>query len=242
MRDSPASDQATSQTLGDVAFERLRDDIIRGSLVPGEKLRFEILRKRYGLNFGALREGLSRLAAQGLVVSRSQRGFLVAPTSDRDLLDVTELRCAVDTMALKLAIERGGMEWEKRIVSALHELSCTPRCRPSAPSELNEEWVEKHRAFHRALISGCDSPTIMQIHSNLFDRSEQYRRLSFKLHIANRDWGREHRLIAEAALKRTEDACRLLERHITALSRRVGMAARSRKPIKTETRAVARGA
>lgn len=226
-RDSP---REGGQTLGDVAFERLRQDIVRGALDPGEKLRFDFLRKRYGLNVGALREGLSRLAAQGLVLSRSQRGFFVAPISERDLADVTALRCAVDSLGLRLAMERGGMSWEKQVVSALYELIRTPRRRPDKPAEPNEAWISKHRAFHHALISGCESPAILQIHTALFDRSERYRRLSFRLRASNRDWSHEHRALADAALNRSAEACRLLERHIVGVSRRLGQARRARRP------------
>lgn len=233
MKYTPAESHADAGlTLGDVAFERLRQDIVRGVLEPDARLRFDFLRKRYGLNVGALREGLSRLVAQGLVISQSQRGFVVAPVTEIDLVDVTELRCAVDSLGLRLAMKRGDMAWEKRVVSALHELTRTPRHRPGKPRELNEAWAEKHRVFHHALVSGCESAVVLQVHSSLFDRSERYRRLSFKLRLANRNWNAEHSAIAEAALQRTEAACRLLERHITNLSNKVGRATRSRRLMK----------
>ena len=44
------------ETLGDIAFRRLRADIIAGAWAPESRLRFETLRARYGLNFGTLRE------------------------------------------------------------------------------------------------------------------------------------------------------------------------------------------
>ncbi len=229
MPEPRTSTREPSPTLGDIAFERLRQDIVRGSLDPGGKLRFEFLRKRYGLNVGALREGLSRLVAQGLVVSLSQRGFFVAPVSERDLADVTALRCAVGCLGLSLAMERGTMTWEKDVVSALHELIRTPRELTEPRGALNEVWVDKHRAFHDALISGCNSAVIIQLHAALFDRSERYRRLSFELQVSNRDWSREHRELAEAAINRSPQACRMLERHITGLAGRARNAARTIK-------------
>lgn len=226
---------SSSQTLGDLAFERLRRDIVNGALLPREKLRFDFLRQRYGMNVGALREALSRLAAQGLVISRSQRGFIVAPMSEAELRDVTQLRCMIDTLALRTAIERGDLDWETRLLGTLHRLSKTPRAASEKPDELSEQWIASHRDFHRTLLSGCNSPVIMQTHDMLFDHSERYRRISFKVRVANRDWNSDHRAIVEAALDRdAERACALLEKHIRGVSAKVGQASRTRKAAAAE--------
>lgn len=227
---SKARPPSAGRTLGDVAFESLRADIVRGVLAPGSKLRFDSLRRRYQLNVGALREGLSRLAAQGLVIGRSQRGYHVAPLSDTDLADVTALRSAIDSLALRLALERGDMEWEKQVISASHELSRTPRRDPRKPQEPNEQWQEKHRAFHFALLSGCASPFILQMHATLFDRAERYRRAAFKQRLATHDWSSGHEALAHAALNRSDDAVQLLLQHISGVARRLG--GRSRTPAR----------
>ena len=78
-----AGDPAASLTVGETAYERLRSDIVFGRLPPGQRLRLEALRSSYGVGIGTLREILSRLSAEGLVVAEGQRGFEVPPLSGR---------------------------------------------------------------------------------------------------------------------------------------------------------------
>ena len=82
-------------TLASDVLHRLREDIISCVLKPGEKLRFEALRDIYGVSFSTLREALSRLASEQLVVAEGQRGFSVAPISEEDLHDVTDARVLI---------------------------------------------------------------------------------------------------------------------------------------------------
>jgi DNA-binding GntR family transcriptional regulator len=50
-----------ARTLIERAYAQLRDDIIEGLLAPGEKLRVEHLKARYGVGAGTLREAITRL-------------------------------------------------------------------------------------------------------------------------------------------------------------------------------------
>ena len=83
---------SSARTLIEHAYTRLRDDIVSGQLVPGEKLRVEHLKERYGVSAGTLREAITRLASDALVVTEGQRGFRVAPITIEDLEDITNLR------------------------------------------------------------------------------------------------------------------------------------------------------
>ena len=56
------------QTLTTSVLERLRSDIIKGRLLPAQRLRFEELKSTYGVGLSPLREALMRLVADGLDV------------------------------------------------------------------------------------------------------------------------------------------------------------------------------
>src|SRR5512143_1792260 len=79
-----------SLTRSEQVYTRLRADILAGRLLPGSKLRFADLTKRYECSMSVVREGLSRLAEQGLVQSEPQHGFHVSPLSLDDLVDLTD--------------------------------------------------------------------------------------------------------------------------------------------------------
>jgi DNA-binding GntR family transcriptional regulator len=203
-------------TLGDIAFTKIREDILCGRLVPGSKLRFQLLQDLYSLNVGTLREGLARLTAEGLVLAEGQKGFVVAPVSKSDLNDLTELRLAVDTLALRLSIERGDLDWETNVIAAFHQLSRAPLDKIDIETGANEVWELRHRNFHRSLIAGSQSPVLIQTHAILFDRGERYRRISRQRRGGIRNTTGEHEAIMKAAIERKVDrACTLLQAHIS---------------------------
>jgi DNA-binding GntR family transcriptional regulator len=203
------------QTVTTLVVERMRADILGVQFQPGEKLRFRELRARYGVGISPLREALTRLAADGIVVLEDQRGFRVAPVSRADLEDVTRLRQELETMALRHAIANGDEEWEVRVMAALHRLSKLPEHDPLDPRIMNEQWARRHEEFHYALLSACGSPRLLQFRKMLFDQSERYRRLSKVYGSQPRDALAEHRALTEAALARdTGLACSLLAEHL----------------------------
>src|SRR3954462_14708131 len=110
-------------TLGEVAYQRLRADIVAGVLEAGKPLRLEALRQRYGLSFSPLREALMRLQSERLVLSTALRGFSVAPLSRAEMQDATETRILIESEALRRSMRDGDDDWEAAIVAAFHALS-----------------------------------------------------------------------------------------------------------------------
>ena len=84
------------KTLASDIAHRLRGEIVTCRLKPGEMLKFDTLRLAYGASFTTLREALTCLAAEGLVVAEEQRGFKVAPISLADLIDLTRARILIE--------------------------------------------------------------------------------------------------------------------------------------------------
>lgn len=212
-----------STSLTETAYERLRDDIIGCRLSPGAKLRINELCRQLEVSLGAVREALSRLAAEGFVLSEAQRGFQVAPVSGADLADLTETRIEVESLALRRAVVAGDIRWEAELVAAFHHLSRVPERDPADPTRLNNEWVRMHAAFHAALVEACDSVWIKRLRDMLYAQSERYRRLSVLTRgtgRAGRDALAEHRGIMDAMLARNADeACRLMAEHLGRTTR-----------------------
>ena len=92
---------AEPKTLVEAAYRSLRRNIIEGRLSPGEKLRIEHIKNDYGVGGATLREALSLLTSDALVVSQGQRGFRVAPVSLEDLADITATRAMLACSALR---------------------------------------------------------------------------------------------------------------------------------------------
>jgi GntR family carbon starvation induced transcriptional regulator len=210
MKDSEVGASAAIITRTSAIYERLRREIIQGTLLPGEKLRIEVLRTRYNVGGTPLREAMNRLSTEGLVTQSEQRGFRVTPVSADDLLELTRTRCLINEVALRESIARGGREWEEGVLLALHRSSRIPIV---VDGRMNPDWSELHRVFHAALLAGCGSRWLMDFNDLLFDCAERYRNLLAVMGTV-RDVLGEHRAIAEAAIERkTALAVGLLNDH-----------------------------
>ncbi len=196
-----------SKTLVEAAFRRLRTDILRGKLTPGEKLPVEQLSKGYSVGTTPLREALSRLTAAGLVTAEGQRGFRVAPVSPENLIDLSRTRIWIEGLALRAAIARGDRRWEADIVAAAYRLR---GLKPFDAQGVTESWDRENHLFHDALIAACGSPQLLAYREHLQDMSDRYRRLAVLDGLAGRDLDAEHDAIMEAALAR--DANRAIKR------------------------------
>lgn len=208
-----APGSAEPKTLVESAYRNLRRDIIEGRLAPGEKLRVEHLKDHYGVGAGTLREALSLLIADALVVSQGQRGFRVAPVSLEDFADITRTRVMLESEALRQSIAMGDDAWEGDLLAAFHRLSKAEEKRIGADDR--EEWEERNRIFHEVLISACPSRWIKHFLSILYQQAERYRRLSLSLRPIPRDVHAEHEALLQAAMERDADqAAAILGEHI----------------------------
>src|SRR5262245_63813605 len=88
----------------DALTESLRALILDGTLGAGAQLRQEDLAKRFGVSRIPVREALGRLQAEGLVEHFANRGSIVASRSVDDLLETLDIRIALETRAIRLAI------------------------------------------------------------------------------------------------------------------------------------------
>lgn len=209
-----AGDGCASRTLIERSYARLRDDIIEGRLKPGEKLRVEHLKARYQVGAGTLREAITRLVSDALVVAEGQRGFRVAPMALADLEDLTRLRLHIEIDALRQSIRRGDAAWRAQLQQAYDELSAFEQ--PIRPDQ-RVSWEQRNVRFHEALIAACGSPWTMKVLRLLGRHSERYRRYAIGLADGSRDVHAEHRQIFEMAMSGQEARAALaLEAHICA--------------------------
>ncbi len=226
--------KAKGETMTAQAYGRIRFDILSGAFKPDEKIKISDLVASLGFSLGAVREALSRLSSEGLVINETNKGFRVAPITEDDLTDLTNTRVLIETECLKKAIEKGDLKWETGIVSTLFELSRIPIYAEGSEPRLNPDWVETHTRFHEALVAACDSPWLMRIRESLFAQSERYRSATASVSRHHRDLEQEHKAIADAAIARdTKAAVEAMTAHLTN-TRRILLDAHLAIPRDTE--------
>ena len=193
-------DSADSTTVSEVAYRRIRSDIVLGRLTPGRRLPLERMKETYGASVSTLRELFSRLATEGLLVAEGARGFQVSAVSSADLREVAAMRELLECHGLKESFQRGDLEWESRAVAAHHKLATMERKMAAGDASLAETWRQYDWAFHFALISACGSSLLLDTYASICDKYLRYQMIAavFRGELA----AAEHGVLLECALAR----------------------------------------
>ncbi|KAF1018705.1 MAG: HTH-type transcriptional repressor RspR [Pseudomonas sp.] len=206
--------KSPAKSLTQAVYERLREEVLSCVLAPGNRVNLKELAERHQASGGAVREALSRLTAEGLVVAEPQKGFRIASVSLADLADLTQARIEIDASCLRHSIENADLAWEARVVAAYHRLS-----RSAGPDSGDvydiAVWNAAHGEFHEALVSACPNAWLSRMRTMLFEQNSRYRALSLAFTAGHRDLDGEHKAMLDAALaKDTAQAVALLAAHI----------------------------
>jgi GntR family carbon starvation induced transcriptional regulator len=187
------------RSLTSLAHARIREMVLSGDLPPGSRIQIDALRKTLDMGASPVREALSILSSEQLVVRHEQRGFRTPDISAADFAVLLETRCRVEGIALADAIRNGGPEWEERIVLLQYRLNSLDR------SSNAGAWETAHRDFHAALIAACPSGYLLNFCEQLYDLAVRYRNVASRVAYPSRKVDQEHADIAEAALARDAD-------------------------------------
>lgn len=162
--------------LADTLAARLREEIVSGNLIAGDKLPSEHeISESYGVSRPTVREAIGRLRHDGLVVSRQGSGVFVADPQASTVfrLDVqdfenreevghiVELLIGVEGVATQLAAERRSPQDLALIQLRLNAVQ--------EAIDRGEPGVEEDVAFHRAIIEATGNPYFRDL-SEFLDR------------------------------------------------------------------------
>ena len=206
-------EQRAGETIGEIAYRRIRMHIVNGQLKPDEKLKLDHMKQVYGASVTTLREILNRLTMEDLVTAEGQRGFRVAGVSDTELRDLADLRIILETHALRQSIKMGDLDWEAQVVAAHYKLSAVETLLMTGSADAVEQWVASDWGFHYATISACRQTVLTQTHASVFDRFARYHMLA--LNFRGKPAAEEHAALRDLVIGRdAEGAVDLLSNHI----------------------------
>jgi DNA-binding GntR family transcriptional regulator len=95
-----------NRSLTAIIFERVREDILSGKYVNGDKIVEAKLAEELGVSRTPVREALKQLELDGLVESLPNRGVIVKGITDQDIEDIYSIRLAIEAIAARWAVER----------------------------------------------------------------------------------------------------------------------------------------
>ena len=141
-------------TLSETIENRLTQDIINNVFGADQKLHIKQLAARYGCGSSPIREALSRLVHQELVISVGQRGFRTPPISVSHLKSIVHAFISIATACAHCAMNQVNDEWDHRRHQALHSL--TQQCR-QAQKNHSKAIYHAQSSFLHALLAPCSS-------------------------------------------------------------------------------------
>lgn len=155
--------------LRDVVFNTLREAILKGELVPGERLMEKQLAERMGVSRTPIREAIRKLELEGLVIMVPRKGAEVARITEKDIKDVLEVRASLEELAVKLACEKMTSEEIEELKRVMVEFSV------AAESGQIDEVIKKDVEFHDVIFNATANEKLIQIINNLREQIYRYR-------------------------------------------------------------------
>lgn len=206
---TPALAPVASVSRRDVVVDAIRRAILSGELRPGERIREIPLAESLGVSRPTVRDALAQLVHEGTVVQVPYKGITVAEPSEQDLLDVAEVRVAMETLAaVHLADHRDG-EGMAKVRAALAAHLDAIATGDSVAAD------ETHLRLHRALWEGSDNQLVMRV----WPLVEAQIRMAMTLdQVTRSDFARDadlHRRLVQVIDTGTEEEIRAeVRRHI----------------------------
>ncbi len=198
-----------NRTLREQVADHLREEILSNRLAPGSELGEVALARSLGISRGPLREALGQLAAEGLVTIVPRRGAVVKRFTRQDFFDAYEVREALESLAVKLAVPRL-TDAEK---AELHQM-CAEMERAASDGD-TDRFFELNLQFHARLVHASGNRKLEEVHGQLVAQMGRLMKQSVELRGGIEQSAAEHARILEAI----DDgdpalAARLLEEHI----------------------------
>ena len=156
---------------GSLTFEALtllRDEIIQGKMRPNERLIAADLAERLNTSRTPIREALQLLEAEQLVVA-AKRGYVVREHTKEEIVEIYEVRAALEGMAARLAAQKTG-------TSAYREIEAIGAHRDSLITSNDRKLiVDLNDEFHAAIFAACGNSRLDRINRSNSQHFFNYR-------------------------------------------------------------------
>ena len=170
--------QTTSEDKGKTSAaqrieQALLEEISAGELSPGQRLDEVGLAQRFGASRTPVREALSRLTAQGILVQGEKRGAFVAEYNREQLSQMFEAMHEIEAACARIASQRLNFLSRSEIEAAQAD------CLAAARAGDRSGYLRANEAFHEAIYTATGNPYMAEIASEFRHRTGPFRAKKF---------------------------------------------------------------
>jgi DNA-binding GntR family transcriptional regulator len=205
----PKSPALVIQTMQEAVVAHIRNLILSGQLVPGQRLLQEELAEELGVSRTPIREALQRLAHEGLVSISSFKGASVARFSGSDLLELYSVRIALESYAAYLAAQNITDAELGQLENLMKEMG------EAFQDKDFEHLLEAHHKLHASIYAAAGRQGLYDHILKYLDLANLYQRMALSLGRGASDPIKEHIDILETLRRRDAEAAgRILRTHL----------------------------
>lgn len=110
------------RTLWEQIADALRKDIIRGKIMPGERIVEEEIAEKFHVSRGPVREALRHIEEEGLIIYESHKGCTVREISYEEMQEKYLVRSTLEILAVRLIAGNLSEEYEEEMKDCLKEM------------------------------------------------------------------------------------------------------------------------
>lgn len=193
------------ETRGNEAYEALRQALISGQFVPGQKLTLRALAGALGMSVTPVREAIHRLTAERALEASANRSVRIPPMTREKILELRDIRLAVEGLAVSRAAANATPEEIRQLRSLALEIVAARQRRDVATD------IARLTEFQFALYRLSRMPQLVQLIESLWLQTGSCLRLLYPDYIRSlkHDWRGE--LIRALEAKDPDSARRAVE-------------------------------
>ena len=201
------------ENLTDRVTEDLRNSIMSAEYQLGEALSEIRLAEKYGVSRTPVRDALTELQRQGLIVIRPQSGSFVFMPTEEDVAELCEFRRMLEVAAIRLAHARRPQETIAQLWVGVETMT------QSLETDNRLDYAAADSAFHQAAVENCANRYLIEAYKLVSGRLDTIRSHNLTdWHKLRNKMTSEHRNIAVAFekdnLMKVEE---ILDRHISRM-------------------------
>jgi DNA-binding GntR family transcriptional regulator len=186
--------------------DQLREEIFSGQLIVGQQLRQDEIAERFGTSRIPVREALRQLESEHLITYQPNKGAIVKGLSIQEVLQMFDIRIALECHALKLAIPHMA---EEDLATAEDILQRYQHC--TDPTI----WGEMNWRFHWCLYEPCNRDKLLNLIEANYGHLNRYARTQISLSSGKEQPQEEHFVLLSLCREgKTEKAVQFLYQHI----------------------------
>ncbi|KUK24688.1 MAG: Transcriptional regulator, GntR family [Thermotoga sp. 50_1627] len=192
--------------MSESIVQQLKEDIIKGVYVPGERMKILDLAKRFGVSQTSVREALKVLQKSDLVTEVPHKGYFVTELSLEELMDMWKIKEELWSLAFSWFAERATNEQIKRAKECVYQF------RDAYLENDVDKAFEANFALTDVILEGCGSRKLVSLLQSIEDQAKRYRYLSLEyddnLRVSSQYFVELIRAIEKRNVRKTEQLIR----------------------------------